>query len=120
MRAKSLIELLTLSTNLYIISKDEKFMENMAEMTQKGKEKLKDFIDSGEGGEGELAQKIFDKASEVKEQIEKKMEEVAQRVYEKMQIAHVNQVKSLELEISELKKELALTEAKLANLELRK
>lgn len=37
MKAKTVIELLTLSTNLYMISKDDEHMKNLSELTKKGK-----------------------------------------------------------------------------------
>jgi hypothetical protein len=45
------------------------------------------------------------------------MEEVAKKVYEKVNIAHTDQVKSLETKIEQLKRELALTEVRVAQME---
>lgn len=124
MRAKTLIGLLTLSTNLYMISKDEEFMKNLAEMLSKGKKKAGDLIDefSGEDEEGEekLLQKLFHKAREAREQLERKIEETAVTVYAKMHIAHADEVKGLSAEVERLKRELSLMEARLVHLEPRK
>jgi polyhydroxyalkanoate synthesis regulator phasin len=121
MRAKSLIELLTLSTNLYMISKDEEFMQNLSELMKKGKQKAEDIIDEFSGGEEEgedkLIQKFLVKAKKAKEELEKKIEEAAVRVYQKMHIAHADEVKKLAEEVDRLKRELALTEARIVNLE---
>ena len=119
MKAKTLIELLTLSTNIYMISKDEKFMNNLKEMAEKGKEKVTAFAGEFTGDEDEekLIQKFMHKAHQAKEELEHKMGEVAERVYAKMNIAHTDQVKSLESSISQLKKELSLAEARIAKLE---
>ena len=121
MKAKTLVELLTLSTNLYMISKDQQFMENLSEMAKKGKKKVDDIIDEfsdeGENGEEKLIQKFLHKAREAKEELEHKIEEVAYMVYEKMHIAHSDEVKKLADKIETLKRELALAEARILHLE---
>ncbi|TAL57175.1 MAG: hypothetical protein EPN85_14430 [Bacteroidetes bacterium] len=124
MRTKTLVELLTLSTNLYMISKDEKFMENLSEMVKKGKKKAEDIIDEFASGEEEsedsLVQKFLLKAQKAKEELGKQIDEAAVKVYEKMHIAHSGEVKKLAEEIERLKNELALAEARIVNLEPRK
>jgi polyhydroxyalkanoate synthesis regulator phasin len=125
MRAKSFIELLTLSTNLYMISKDEEFMQNLSEMMKKGKKKAEDIIEefSGEGeeeGEEKLIQKLLHKAQKAKEELEKKIEEIAIKVYEKMHIANADEVKKLSAEVEHLRKALTLAESRIANLESKK
>ena len=119
MKARTLIELLTLSTNVYMMTKDEKLMNNLNEMTQKGKIKLGELVDefSGEEGEEKLMAKLMHKAQQAKEEFEHKMEEVAKTVYDKMNIAHVDQITALEVRIDQLKKELSLTESRVAQLE---
>lgn len=121
MKAKTLVELLTLSTNLYMISKDEEFMKNLSEMMKKGKKKAEDIIDdfSGESEEGgeKLIQNFLHKAQQAKEQMESKIEETAIKVYAKMHIAHADEVKKLAREVEQLKRELALAEARIVNLE---
>src|SRR5690242_9205922 len=116
MRAKNLVELLTLSTNLYMISKDEEFMQNLSEMLKKGKQKAEDILDefSGEEEEGEekFIQKLLHKAKQAKEELEKRIEETAVKVYQKMHIAHADEVKKLAEEIDRLKRELALAEVR--------
>ena len=120
MKAKTLIELLTLSTNVYMITKDEKMMNNLSEMTQKGKAKLSELVEEFSGddeNEEKLMEKLLHKAQQAKEELEHKMEEVVRKVYDKVNIAHVDQVKSLEETIENLKKQLILTEARLAKIE---
>lgn len=124
MRPKTLIELLTLSTNLYMISKDEEFMQNFSEMMKKGKKKAEDlfdeFSDEGEEGEERLFQKFMHKAQKAKEELEKKIEETAVKVYGKMHIAHTDEIKKLSDEIERLKREMAMAEARIVNLEPKK
>ncbi|MGZ3862186.1 MAG: hypothetical protein ACXVPN_11730 [Bacteroidia bacterium] len=113
MKAKTLIELLTLSTNLYMISKDEKMMHNLSEMMQKGKEKLSGLAEefSFDEDEEKLIEKLADKARQAKEELEHKMEEVAKKVYEKVNIAHTDRVKDLESTIFNLQQRLAKIES---------
>lgn len=122
MRAKTIVELLTLSTNLYMISKDEEFMENLTEMMKKGKKKAEDILDefSEEGEEDKLIQKFLSKAKNAKHELENKIAEIAEKVYAKMNIAHVDQVKKLSDELEGLKRELALAEARIIHLEQKK
>lgn len=124
MKAKTLVELLTLSTNLYMISKDEEFVKNLSGMLKKGKEKaediLDDFSEAGDESEEGLLHKFIHHAQKAKEELEKKIENTAAIVYQKMHIAHLDEVKKLAKEIELLKKELALAESRIVNLESKK
>jgi len=122
MKAKTLIELLTLSTNIYMITKDEKFMNNLKEMAEKGREKVSGFAEefAGHDDEGKLMDKLMDKAREAKEELEHKMGEVAEKLYHKMNIAHTSRVELLESKIHTLEKELALAESRIVSLECKK
>lgn len=128
MRVRTLVDLLTLSTNIYMISKDEEFMKSLSEMADKGKKKFEKFMsdistepEEGEGTangkESTLMERLVQKAKEAKEEFEEKMEEVAKRVYSKMHIAHTEQVDKLNEELEALKKELALAESRIIQLE---
>jgi polyhydroxyalkanoate synthesis regulator phasin len=124
MRAKTLVELLTLSTNLYMISKDEAFMKNVEEMAKKGKMKLDDFMDdfseTVEDDEETLVQKVMHKANEAKVEFEKKMEELAVTVYKKMNIAHAEDLNNLATKIELLENKIDILESKLETLENKK
>lgn len=115
MRAKTIIDLLSLSTSLYMLSKDEELMKSLSGMKQKGKEKV-DELFNDEDGVG-LTGKIMNKAKQAKEELEQHIEETVKRMYEKMQIAHLEKVEKLQSQIDTLKKELAISEARLVNLE---
>ena len=67
-----------------------------------------------------LIEKIISKAHQAKEELEHKMAEVAQKVYAKMDIAHADHVKELKDEVINLKRELALAEARIVSLEGKK
>ncbi len=137
MRVRTLVDLLTLSTNVYMLSKDQEFMKNFTEMASKGKQKFDKFMEditTETGDEGDssenvgaasngngkgtvIMEKLMQKAKEAKEELEEKMEEVAKKVYAKMHIAHTEQVDDLNKEIEALRKELALAESRIVSLE---
>jgi hypothetical protein len=120
MKARTLIELLTLSTNIYMISKDEKLMNNLTEMKKKGRETLEGWIDdlrNSDEDEGKLTEKLIHKAIQVKHELEETMEDVARKVYEKMNIAHTDYIKNLEQKVEQFKKELELAEARITTIE---
>lgn len=121
MRAKTLLELMTLSTNLYMIAKDEEFMKRISEMSTKGREKLEDFLEEMNGeDEKSLSDKLLLKASQAKEELEQKIGEMVVKLYDKMNIAHTEQIKELRTQIESLKKEIALAEARIVSLETNK
>lgn len=121
MKARTLVELLTLSSNLYMISKDKELMEKFHTITEKGKEKINSFMSSSmkdeNGNEMEFLQKIALKAHDVKEELESKIGEMVADFYKKVNIAHVDEIKSLHVKVDEQKKEIALLEARLNRLE---
>jgi len=122
MKARTLLELLTLSTNVYMISKDEKFMSNLREMAGKGKEKVAAMAAefTGHDDEEKLMEKFFHKAQEAKEELDHKISEVAEKIYAKMNIAHRQELVSLRVDLEKTKKELALAEGRIIALETRK
>ena len=118
MKAKNLLQLISLTTSLYMMSKDEKLMAKVSDMTKKGKDKLNDlYNDLTDNDEEELTEKILKKAVELKDEIETKIEETALKVYHKMKIANTDEIVNLQSQIEIVKKELALAEAKIINLE---
>ena len=124
MKAKTLIELLTLSSNIYLISKDEDFFKRLGEMAEKGKSKFNHLIDEfgedGEDGEEKLIQKLLHKAKQAKEELELKMEEVAVKAYKKMHIAHTDDLKTVLERIETIEKKLNLIEVQMSNLREKK
>jgi polyhydroxyalkanoate synthesis regulator phasin len=118
MKAKTLVQLLSLSTSLYMISKDEQLMSKVGAAAKKGKEKLNDlYRDLSEESEESLTDKILQKAMEAKAELEKRIEETVITVYDKMKIAHTNEIKDLHLQLSALKKELTQLEVRIAQFE---
>ncbi|MFN4233744.1 MAG: hypothetical protein ACK4IK_02935 [Bacteroidia bacterium] len=110
MKTRTLLELLTLGSNLYIMSQDKELMEKLANMVKEGKQKLDDFIHSEgaeEYDEATLLHKLAEKAKDVEQQFEKRLEEAAIKIYQKLHIAHINDIEALQKEISVLREELA-------------
>ncbi len=120
MRAKTFIELMSLSATLYTIAKDKEFFERLGNMAEKGKDFVDEFSEEDEEGETHMIQKLIEKAGQAKEEIEKKMEEVAVSVYSKMHIAHTDEIAKLEEQINNLRTEFALAEARIVSLEIPK
>jgi hypothetical protein len=118
MRAKTLIELLSLSTSLYMLSKDDVLMEKVSEMAKKGKEKINNlYEDLSADSEEQLTEKIMHKALQAKEELEHRIGELVVKMYDKMNIAHTNEIKNLETKLADMQKDLALAEARIVNLE---
>lgn len=118
MRAKTIIELINLSTNLYMLAKDEEVVSKVSDLANKGKEKISELYEdlSGEG-ENRLMEMLMKKATDAKVELEHKISEFVIAGYDKLKIAHTNEIMRLEEEINNLKRELALAEARIVNIE---
>ncbi len=120
MKTRTFIELLTLSSNLYMIAKDEKTMEKIHELSQKGKDAVNNFVNEkitdSDGNELEFVDKMLHKMHEAKEELENKIEYVVHGMYEKLHIAHSEQINELEQKIEALSKELSLANSKIKKL----
>lgn len=119
MKSKTLLELLTLSSNLYLIAKDKDLLTKLSDMAEKGKKKVDEVMEEfseDEDHEGFIEKLIF-KAQQAKEELDKKMEEVAVTVYKKMNIAHTSDLTILNEKIDKLKNELELAKLRITNLE---
>ena len=77
MKAKTFLELVTLSSTLYTISKETKLMEKLAELSEQGKDKINDFMKEKmvdeNGNEVEFLDKLVIKAHEANEELEAKI-----------------------------------------------
>ncbi len=121
MRTKTFIELMTLSSNLYLIAKDAKVMDKIKEYSEMGKDAVNQFVKEKvtdeDGNELEFVDKMILKMHEAKEELENKIEEVVETVYHKMNIAHTNEIESLKEQIDSLTKQLSLANSRLDALE---
>jgi polyhydroxyalkanoate synthesis regulator phasin len=124
MKAKTFLELMTLSTNLYMLSQDEALMAKLKSYMEQGKNKIDEFVSEPvideNGNELEFVDKLLKKAHEAREDMNTKVEEMVTALYNKMNIAHTDEIKGLELRIEELSRQLALAEARINHLETTK
>ena len=121
MRTKTFLELLTLSSNLYVIAKDTNALEKIHAYTEKGKDSINEFvkekITDADGNELEFVDKMVVKLHEAKEQLDEKIGEAVESMYHKMNIAHTTQINELEEKITTLTKELLLANERIKKLE---
>ena len=121
MKAKTFLELVTLSSTLYTISKETNLMDKLANLSEQGKDKINDFmketVTDEDGNELEFIDKLMLKAEQAKEELEAKIGEMVAAFYDKVNIAHTDKVQSLESRIDQLSRDLALAEARINHLE---
>ena len=117
MKAKTFIELAALSANLYAISKETHLLEKLKDLSEKGKNNINDFMSEKivdeNGNEVPFTEKLLLKAKEAQEELETKIGEMIAAFYEKVNIAHTDKLKSLEDQLEEVNKNLALAEARI-------
>ncbi len=121
MKTKTLIELITLSSSLFVLSRDTHLLEKFNEWSEKRKEMLNktdsDGILDEDGNEMDLINKILLKGEQVKEELEVKIEELVAKVYKKINLAHLDEIKALNEKLEKADKTLALVEARLNKME---
>jgi polyhydroxyalkanoate synthesis regulator phasin len=121
MKAKTFLELISLSTTIYTISKQTDLLEKIGDLTDQGKDKLNDFMKEKmvdeQGNEIEFVDKLVLKIQEAKKDLEEKIGEVVASFYEKINIVHTDQLKAMEERLDQLTKSLALAEARINHLE---
>ena len=121
MKTNTLIELVTLSSSLYVLTRDTHLLERLSDWTEKRKEGLNkiasDSVTDEDGNELELMDKILSKAEQVKEELESKIEELMAKVYKKINIAHLDEIKGLNEKLEKADANIALLEARLNKLE---
>jgi polyhydroxyalkanoate synthesis regulator phasin len=121
MKAKTLLELMTLSSNLYMLSKDEDLMNKVKSAAEKGKERINKAVSEPildeDGNEMEFIDKLIHKAGQAKDELEEKIEELVVKFYNKINIAHVDEVRALSEKLDKADRSIALLEARLNKLE---
>jgi len=121
MRTKTLIELLTLSSSLYVLAKEHHLFDRIEELSQQGKDHFNKIADEdlldAQGNEIEFVDKLFIKANQAREELEQKIEELVVAFYKKMNIAHLDELKALHLKLEKSQDKIALLEARLNHLE---
>lgn len=121
MKAKTFLELASLSTALYTISKDQKLMEKLESLSEKGKEKInhfmKDVVVDENGKEMEFLDRLAQKAKETKDDLESKIGEMAATFYAKINVAHTDKILLLQSKLDQMQKDISLIEARINQLE---
>lgn len=121
MKAKTFLELASLSTALYTISKDAKLMEKLEALSETGKEKInhfmKDVVIDENGKEMEFLDRLALKAQETKDDLETKIGEMAAAFYAKINVAHTDKILLLQSKLDQLQKDVSLVEARINQLE---
>ncbi len=124
MKAKTILELLTLSSGLYLYAKDTELMDRIKKMSDKGKASLNKVVSEtqldDDGNELELIDKIILKTSQFKEELEHKVDELVIEFYKKVNIAHLDEIKVLNEKLEQSDMAMALLEARLNKLETKK
>ena len=117
MKTKTILELLTLSSSIYYLAKDTKFLDKISEFSEKGKENLNNIMSESHldenGNELEFVDKIILKTHELKEELNDEIEELIVKFYKKINVAHLDEIKALNEKLEKLDATVALLEARL-------
>lgn len=121
MKTKTIIELLTLSSSIYVLARDTNLLEKLNEYSEKGKDNFNKMMSDSEydenGNELAFVDKIILKTNELKEELNHKIEELVADFYKKINVAHLDEIKALNIKLEKLEASVALLEARLNKLE---
>lgn len=121
MKTKTILELLTLSSSMYILARDTHFLEKINAFSEKSKANINKAMSESQldenGNELEFMDKIILKTHELKEELNEKIEELVIKFYKKINVAHLDEIKALNEKIEKLENSEALLEARLNKLE---
>lgn len=121
MKTKTILELLTLSSSLYVLARDTQLLEKINEYSEKGKDNLNKMMSEPQldenGNKLEFVDKIILKTQQLKEELNEKIEAQVAKFYKKINVAHLDEIKALNEKIEKLDMTVALLEARLNKLE---
>lgn len=121
MKTKTILELLTLSSTLYYIARDNHVIDRLEELSEKGKGQLNKMMSEPNvdenGNEMEFIDKLISKTEELKSELNKKIEKQVVKFYKKINIAHLDEIKALNEKLQSLDATVALLEARINHLE---
>lgn len=121
MKTKTILELLTLSSSLYILVKDTQILEKINTLSEKGKDEINKIISESKldenGNELEFIDKLILKIHELKEELNEKIEARVVKFYKKINVAHLDEIKALNEKVEKADMAIALLEARLKKLE---
>lgn len=121
MKTKTILELLTLSSTLYYIARDNQLLDKIGEFSEKGKDNINKLMSENQldenGNELEFVDRIIAKTHELKEELNEKIEQQVVKFYKKINVAHLDEIKALHEKIDKLDATVALLEARINHLE---
>lgn len=121
MKPKTILELLTLSSSLYYIARDTHLLDKINELSEKSKDNINKVMGESQldenGNELEFVDKIILKSHELKEELDEKIEELITKFYKKINVAHLDEIKALNIKLEKLEAYVALLEARLNKIE---
>ncbi|SNR69384.1 hypothetical protein SAMN06265371_1093 [Lutibacter agarilyticus] len=121
MKTKSILELLTLSSSLYILARDTELLNRIKELSEKGIDEINKIVSESKldknGNELEFVDKIILKTLELKEELNDNLEELVVKFYKKINVAHLEEINALNKKIEKSDMAIALLEARLNKLE---
>jgi polyhydroxyalkanoate synthesis regulator phasin len=121
MKTKTIIELLTLSSSLYVMARDAQILDKLGDISEKGKDNINKFMTERQldenGNEMEFVEHIIAKVQELKEQLNEKIESQVVSFYKKINVAHLDEIKALNEKLEKLDATVALLEARVNHLE---
>jgi polyhydroxyalkanoate synthesis regulator phasin len=121
MKTKTIIELLTLSSSIYVLAKETNLLDRINEYSEKGKDGINKILSESQldenGNELDFADKIILKTHELKEELYEKIEELVIQFYKKINVAHTDEIKALNEKLEQCNTAIALLEARLNKLE---
>ena len=113
-----MLDWLNLSANIYLISRDKELREKVIEFAGKIKNAAGENIsEKNIDGVKSMYGKIRERVKEVREDVGDNFEEMLKHLYDKIHLVHEDRLRKMEDQINEMKREMALTEAKLVALE---
>ncbi|MFN6039462.1 MAG: hypothetical protein ACK452_13415 [Bacteroidota bacterium] len=118
MSKKNVIDWINLSANMYLIAKDEFLREKFLLLLAKIKTHYNNAISDGDAdGTTSSKKKLQERLKEMGEDAGEIINDIIRNLYEKIHVVHDEKLKKLEEDIAELKRELALAEAKIVAME---
>lgn len=121
MKTKSILELLTLSSSLYILARDTELLDKIKELSEKGKDEIDKIISESKldenGDELAFTEKVILKTLELKKELNEKIEDLVVKFYKKINVAHIEELNGLRENLEKADMAIALLEARLNKLE---
>jgi len=121
MKTKTILELITLTSSIYVLAKDTELLEKINEYSKKGKDEINKILSESQldenGNELDFADKLILKAHELKEELNERIEEQVVKFYKKVNIAHLDEIKAIHEQLDKANATIALLEARLNKIE---